>query len=591
MEAAEYLYPLHWHGKLRPIERPFRVPLLTLLIEGRECIIALFEKKAIARNQIEIMATNNNNSYPISSTSRAKLNAFSYKEETTISNNGTKAEQNNKENQSSWLNGVVEPMQPSADKADPPPQVVPLNDDTKPVTECPQTPGNRIPLADLISNAEDAFDPAPGPEVTPVDHVIWQHVPASSNPDASSLTPAGRRRKRRHSSSPASSPTKGNSKKAQKEPLDLQSIQALFKTPQHDLAAELWNNYMDKNMVDGTDDLPPPRLANLLSSSPQTPASGRTSRDSSGLRRSISCAAEWPTSRAKRRRVNRQDPGSSRGIFSRTRSDILDSGNNKSSRINFLLDKIEKSLQPVPQVEMGPPNSSPLRQRMDAQRCRSSSPTMDRKGIEDAEAASEALIGKDADNSGATRDPIPLDSESEFGDDDLDQDFMGLADVAEDPFVAAPADHNEFDSLGSSAWSSLAAEKPGSNRTRLQSITETNPPAMQNLMNNETKPDDSVNFEDDFGDFDDDFEDALAEYDAKPINTSKLPSVELQPVRKANADSVHSVAHNQTNVPQISTNNGAAALSDDEFDDEFDLDAIEQTMKQTGEDAAYVGHS
>lgn len=543
------------------------------------------------------MATNNNNSYPISSHSRTKLNAFRYKEETvaldnTASKNETKAVHDNKENQSSWLNGVVESMQTSADNADPPPQAVPLNEDTKPVKECPHTPGNRIPLADLISNAEDAFDPAPGPEVTPIDHVIWQHVPASSNPDPSSQTPAGRRRKRRHSSSSAGSPTNGDSKNAQKEPLDLQSIQALFKTPQHDLAAELWNNYMDKNMVDGADDLPPPRLANLLSSSPQTPASGRTSRDSSGLRRSISCAAEWPTSRAKRRRVNRQDPGSGRGIFSRASSNVLDSGKNKSSRLNFLLDKIEKSLHPVPQVEMGPPNSSPLRQRMDAQRCRSSSPTMDRKGLSDADAAREALIGKSADNSGASRGAILEDSESEFGDDDLDQDFMDLADAAADPFVtpAAAVDRNEFGSLGSSAWSNLAAEKLESSHSRFQAVSDKKQPAAQNFMNNETKPDDFDDLEDEYGDFDDDFEDALVECDAKPTDASNPPIAESQPARKVDAVSVNSAPQVLAHVPQMSAN-AAAALSDDEFDDDFDLDAIEQTMKQTGEDAAYVGHS
>lgn len=584
--------PLAWY--IAFYECAFRVSLLTLLIEGRECIFTRFKKKALGRNRIGTMASNNNNnSYPISSNSRTKLNAFRYKEETQVSNdehtkNETKAVHDNKENQSSWLNGVVEAMPTSADKADPPPQAVPLNEETKPVKDCPQTPGNRIPLADLISNAEDAFDPAPGPEVTPIDHVIWQHVPASSNPDTSSQTPAGRRMKRRLSSSSAGSPTNGNSRKAQKEPLDLQSIQALFKTPQHDLAAELWNNYMDKNMVDGTEDLPPPRLANLLSSSPQTPASGRTSRDSSGLRRSISCAAEWPTSRAKRRRLSRQDPGSGRGIFSRTRSNVLDSGKGKSSRINFLLEKIEKSLHPVSQVEMGPPNSSPLRQHMDAERCRSSSPTMDRKDLGNAEASREALLGKPVGCPGTAKGAALEDSESEFGDDDLDQDFMDLADATEDPFLAPAADRDEFDSLGSSAWSNLAQEKLESSRSRLQSESKPKPPAVQTFTNNETRHDDSDDF--DYGDFDDDFENALAECDAKPIDLSKQPNIKPEPARKVDAISFDSASRVSAPVPEAPAN-GAATLSDDEFDDEFDLDAIEQTMKQTGEDAAYVGHS
>jgi hypothetical protein len=215
---------------------------------------------------------------------------------------------------------------------------------------------------------------------------------------------------------------------------------------------------------------------------------------------------------------------------------------------------------------------------------------MDRKGLGDADAAREALLGKSADNSGTGRGAILQDSESEFGDDDLDQDFMDLADTAADPFVTTAGDHNEFDSLGSSAWSNLAAEKLESNHSRLQSMSDKKPPAAHNFMNNETKPDDSDEFEDDYGVFDNDFEDALVKCDTKPTNALNLPIAESQPARKVDAVSVDLVPQVSAHVPQISAH-VATTLSDDEFDDEFDLDAIEQTMKQNGEDAAYVGHS
>ena len=559
-----------------------------------------FENIPSKSSQTGAMATNNN-SYPISSNSRTKLNAFRYQdEEPTPANvtteDGTKVVHGNKENQSSWLNGVAEPMQTSSDGDNPP--LPASTTETKSVKECPKTPGNRIPLADLISNAEDSFNPAPGPEVTPVDHVIWQHVPASSNPDTSSQTPAGCRRKRRHSSSSAGSPSNGNSKKAQKEPLDLQSIQALFKTPQHDLATELWNNYMDKNMVEGSDDLPPPRLANLLSSSPQTPASGRTSRDSSGLRRSISCAAEWPTSRTKRRRVNRQDPGSGRGIFARTKSNVLDSGKPKSSRINFLLEKIEKSLQPAQPADMGPPNSSPLRQRVDAQRCRSSSPITDRKGLGDVKATTDFLGHPSEDKPGEIKNVALPGASSDYGDDDLDdQDLMDLADVSEDPFVEQPASRNEFESLGSSAWSKLAADKPQPSHPK-------EPPALDHQkapLHNGSSNEDSgghlnkvENEDEDDDEFGDDFQDILAECDTAPNNVESLKSTSAEQQLAKQADPAPaaldiSVSREAQNPP---AHENAGFSSGDEFDDDFDFDAIEQTMKQqTGEAGVYVCRS
>lgn len=533
------------------------------------------------------MATDNN-SYPISSGSRTKLNAFRYQEEEigsdqTTSKDRAKPVHGNKENQSSWLNGVVEPM-----------HVSPSNDHTtteasstepRPVKECPQTPGNRIPLADLISNAEDSFDPAPGPEVTPVDHVVWQHIPASSNPDASTQTPGGgRRKRRRHSSSPTESPSHGIAKKT-KEPLDLQSIQALFKTPQHDLAAELWNNYMDKNVGGGADDLPPTRLANLLSSSPQTPISGRTSRDSSGLRRSISCAAEWPTSRAKRRRFHRQEPGPGRGIFSRTSSNVLDSGRKQPSRINVLLETIEKSLHPPQTSDMGPPGSSPLRQRVDAQRCRSSSPIIDRKGLGATGMQQSHSIPPNDNNRRATKNTDFGDDSSEFGDDDLDQDLMDLADVSTDPFVDSTVNRTEFDSFGSSAWSSFAAEKQPIHPE--QPIMNSKPPTVNKLMNNDTKPDDSDDFDDEYGDFDN-IQDILAECDEKQEHSDPSKSGSVQQPVLENANGSAAADSTQRKPSNLPTQKSGAASSDDEFDDDFDLDAIEQTMKQAGQDEDHV---
>jgi DNA replication ATP-dependent helicase Dna2 len=531
------------------------------------------------------MATNN--SYPISSNSRTKLNAFRYKDEDdNTSKDEAKPVHGNKENQKSWSNGVVEPMQTSPDQGNAPaPQAqAPKSEaqEAKPIKECPQTPGNRIPLADLISNAEDSFDPAPGPDVTPVEHVIWQHVPASSNPDNSSQTPSGRRRKRRLSSSPTGSPSIENSKKHPKEPLDLHSIQALFKTPQHDMAAELWNNYVDKNMVDSAEDLPPPRLANLLSSSPQTPGSGRTSRDSSGLRRSISCAAEFPTSRAKRRRFNRQDGGANRGIFQRTSSNVLESGKPKASRINYLMEKIEKSIHLAP-VDTNLPGSSPLRQHMDARRCRSSSPTKDRKALEDVAETNESPCAAPTDKGRPNQRPVLQESSSDFGDDDLDQDLIDLADASADPFVDAVRPSNEFDSLGSSDWAALAAEKSRSWQPKENSMLDSKPSTSHNLTNNELKRDEFDDFDDDYDDLPDNLQEILAKCDKKPDQPKAAKTATGEPLLK-NLDATNApVGAVSGKFPATTGVKAEAESSDDEFDDDFDLEAIEQTMKQAGE--------
>ncbi|CAG8236013.1 unnamed protein product [Penicillium salamii] len=520
-----------------------------------------------------------NNAYPISSNSRTKLNAFRYKDNqdpNDIPSNGAETILHDpKKNRQSGPNGVVEPMQKSGDGGNPPSGEPPLPD-KKPTKECPQTPGNRIPLADLISNAEDSFDPAPGPEVTPVEHVIWQHVPASSNP--SSQTPAGRRKKRRHSSSPAGSPSNGKTKKGQKEPLDLQAMQALFKTPQHDLAADLWNNYIDKNMADGADDLPPPRLANLLSSSPQTPASARTSRDSSGLRRAMSCNTEFPTSRTKRRRVNRLDAGS----FPRTSSNV-EAGKPKTSRINYLMDKIEKSIHLTP-VEMGPPGSSPLRQQMDARRCRSSSPSKDHRlhGIDEDPGETNSSLPVETN---PVRMPVLGESSSEFGGDDLDQDFMDLADAAADPFIEAPRTMHETTSLNPVGWGVAAAENPHTWNSQ-KNPEPNNPPCIPlNTTINERKNDDSDEFDDDYDDdLPGNLEEILAQCDQKPhpVNGSN-PTTNPPPVNGVKApDAPVNGSLTETN-PVVPGAKPDLASSDDEFDDDFDLEAIEQTMKQAGE--------
>ncbi|RAL01007.1 bifunctional ATP-dependent DNA helicase/ssDNA endodeoxyribonuclease DNA2 [Aspergillus ibericus CBS 121593] len=522
-------------------------------------------------------------SHNISSQSRSKLNAFRYgnqdgpSPDKTPQKTGSEPGHANKENQTSWLNGVVEDRRSETSNQKPSTETT----EPKTLKECPHTPGNRIPLADLINNAEDAFNQAPMQEFTPEDYVIWQHVPVSSNPDG---TPGTQRRKRRHSSSPTSSPLAGTSKSRRKRSLDLQNYQGLIKTPQNDLATDLWNSYVSKTLANGNGELLQPRLTNLLSSSPQTPASMRTSRDSSGLRRSNSCMAEWPSSKAKRRRIDKEKFGTGRSIFSRTRSNVVDSGNYQSPNISSLVKQIEKTLQKVPRPPPDRSDESPVPARNHVRRNRSASPTEDRKG--------PALPSRKSSQVQEPRvihvvpeDRKPLEeSSSDYGDDDFDQDFFDLAEASMDPFVDAESHHHGDIPL---------SEKRVNNNTPTDirfSAKETNDTGVMNTKIDEDKPTNNDNtldadeFDDDFDGISDDMEDLLAECDNAPstklasiISTETLaPKQPISVVGSGNRFASTSRAPNPTDL-------GSETPSGDEFDDDgLDLEAIEQSMVHSG---------
>ncbi|KAH8422669.1 bifunctional ATP-dependent DNA helicase/ssDNA endodeoxyribonuclease DNA2 [Aspergillus melleus] len=525
-------------------------------------------------------------SYPISSNSRSKLNAFRYtskdgtEPETSPKKTPSKKANANKENQASWLNGVAAPPldrskeEPSLGAAE-----------SKPIKECPQTPGNRIPLADLIGNAEDAITQAPGPQFTPEDYVTWQHVPASSNQDPMSQTPAIKGRKRRHSSSPTSSPLAGNSKNARKGSFDLQAYQGLIKTPQNDLATELWNNYVGKMGANGTK-VPQPQLPNILSSSPQTPVSLRTSRDSSGLRRSTSCLAEWPNSAAKRRKVDGERLGNGRGIFSRTRSTVADSSSFNPSKINFLVETIERSLRETPAAQPDP-SGSPIPASKRGQRDRSASPVYSKGAPQHTTRSNQENGDQRASGSQGTR--TVQKSSSDFGDDDLDDDFFDLAQASMDPFVE-PSQHGTAMGAMNTNYAGVLASANQQSLPDAKSISDSNTMGSAPAMNTNNQSEytlDADEFDDDFDEFSDNIEDILAECEA--TQNTKL----ARPAAKNFLASDHpgSLKSMDSSMPPLEPVKGASkpveTSSGDEFDDDdFDMEAIEQSMMQSGEKAS-----
>lgn len=521
----------------------------------------------------------NSESYPISSSSRQKLSAFLYKDksegetETSPSkfrtpSKASKPNYGDKENQKSWVNGVVEPgsSQPGRDNFSS------ETKEAKPAKEYPTTPANRLPLADLVSNTEDAFKQAPGQECTPVDHVIWQHVPASSSSDATSQTSASRL-KRRHSSTPTSSPLTGNSGNA-KEPFDLQKFQALLRTPQEDVATDLWNSYVGKSTLSGSEACPPPRFANLLSSSPHTPASAGTNQPSSGLKRSTSCAADWPTSNAKRRRMWKGDASAGRGIFSRTRSNILDSGESKSSRINNLLEKIEKSLQKPPKRQtLGPSSSSPLPMRYQS---RSPSPVRRTTRVSDGTDEANKREGDVHDFSKTHGVPYQEASSSDYGSDDLDDELLEFAEDSVRPRQVLADSRDNAEPLNSR---SNACSPPNNNGQQQSfgvaypSLPDLKIPALcENTMNmNDT--DDA----DEFGDNNEAFwNDIQANYDEKQEQKSSPVRYQDSGVHNSAVDTAGPLKNKGQSTDNLVSQKTS---SDDEFDDdEFDIEAIEQSM-------------
>jgi len=223
----------------------------------------------------------------------------------------------------------------------------------------PSTPAMRLPLADLIGNAEDALRRPVQKEDSPEEQLGW--IPNSSN---SALTP-GQRRKRAHSSSPcASSQNEISNHFAMREPLDIQAMQQSLRTPHADPAADLWNRYaVSRNSDETPSGIHIPSFAHLLNDSsphalPRTPGGSV-----GGLRRWASCGMEWPTSKAKKRRTN--------GVFRDQQDDVLESRESakqhltKVSRVGMLVEQMQATLaQPSDKHRKdGPSSSSPLPER------------------------------------------------------------------------------------------------------------------------------------------------------------------------------------------------------------------------------------
>ena len=265
-----------------------------------------------------------------SSQTRSKLKAFQYEQHDPPFPQ-SKVVDDNKEN-----SGPNEEERGS--QMDPPRQ--PLSQrSANDVRDCPQTPLGKLPLSQLIASGED---PRQHLKFTPIERVLWDNTPFE--PDPLDSMQARKRRKRAHSSSPASSSQNETSNYFKRQTAEVQALQQALKTPKADPAGDLWNRYSMHTGNDGSRSPTAPAglgpIQLLHSSSPQTPASN-IQKDSGGLRRALS-NIEWSTSAAKRRKLfhNRQR-NSTMGV---SNIQAEGSGQSKMSKVSMLIEKIHDGL-------------------------------------------------------------------------------------------------------------------------------------------------------------------------------------------------------------------------------------------------------
>ena len=354
----------------------------------------------------------------VSSQSRKKLKAFAFDEKLL-------ANEEDKENQTS----ESAPSRIEQDEAA-------CNE--QPDVPVPHTPAVRIPIEDLIANTEDAYNCAP-PLATPIDHVLWQANPESS--DASIVAGATQRsRKRAHSSSPVSS----QQRSAHKDALDLDILHKSLRTPNHDPTQDLWNRYTTAiGLKKETKEPTLPAYAHLLPSSPRTPST--TDKDG-GFRRTHSCGVEWPASKTKRRKLDEQH-SRTKELFAASRKDILRRDLSNNTRVGLLLEKIQESLSKKVDAPESPSSSSPLPDRRSQALVSPTRPqTRARQGSNGPHGASHSPVKGSPLKHGTSRDTS---FSSEFSDEGLDIEAFesveqALAQTqAEKAARAAMSDHAE----------------------------------------------------------------------------------------------------------------------------------------------------
>lgn len=467
--------------------------------------------------------------------------------------------------------------------------------------ECPQTPIGRLPLAELIAAVDD--NAYRNLDLTPGERVLWQHVPGSSQLSSSQPTKTSKHgKKRARSSSPSSSSQNeaSNHFSNKQQSFDLQTLQKTLKTPQADPAADLWTSYSLK--TGGVRNGSPTRCETsftelLRSSSPQTPGSHLKTRELTGLRRSISCANEWPTSAAKRRRLNHG--GSQYQVV----DDLIPEKQEcaKMLRMNLLVEQVQKALSRsrAKDAKSNPHfDSSPSPDKGSATDQFQSSPThrIRDHGNQEQKLQEPVLPTiTTVQEQIAQEDHVEIaDKASEFEDDDLDDDE--LLEAIDASLAPGPQVHASFGNavpptvkrqmsaerpLTTSEPSNIAIVRP--ERTTTQDETNYSTPSTQNFKISEESQARPAS-RDDYDDGDDDMsaadlEDLVAVYDEQGQDVLKqshqhpIPGIAVRKPLAELDQPIASVTRNKAHTAQ-EKDHVIDVSSDEEFGEGADFEDI-----------------
>lgn len=243
---------------------------------------------------------------PASSKSKSKLEAFHFHERTVELETFKKLDLQNQEADKENRSTLEDSKNIGALQLMPCPRSLSQPSSQK---ECPQTPIGRLPLSELIAGTND--NAHQNLNLTPVERVLWNLSPSTSQLSSSQEGPASLRGQKRARSSSPTAPSKKKKPKrftSGKQPMDSYKSQRALKTPKADPASDLWSRYSHAN-ADNEKASPTRSRQEILfelmkSSSPQTPPSHLQTKELGGLRRASSCTNDWPESAAKRRRLN-----------------------------------------------------------------------------------------------------------------------------------------------------------------------------------------------------------------------------------------------------------------------------------------------
>ncbi|KAH9886546.1 hypothetical protein F4778DRAFT_470764 [Xylariomycetidae sp. FL2044] len=275
------------------------------------------------------------------------------------------------------------------------------------------TPVSRLAWQDLIGISEMKEDEEE--DTSPNERIGWDTTEIPKY-EMSPVLPRRRGKKRARSSSPLSSPAV--SSKHTTPAVNVKQLSRALKSPNPDPAIELWDRFsLSGSMSAAALGAPNPALAQIMaSSSPKPPRSHAGGSAEGGLRRAISCGANWP----KRRRAERAEAALAREFL----AEESPSRSSKSSMVNALLKTVTGEINKSKAVQTREDalrSPSPRKGRPSPVTTASGSPVRNLQVAKASPTLSTREVPNKVDNVQLESDAAGL---SDYGDDDFDDDTL-----------------------------------------------------------------------------------------------------------------------------------------------------------------------